>query len=155
VTVSALPAGPIGIALATFLYCLAGALVPAFNIEAYLLAVSAARPGTDRAAVLLAATLGQMCGKSLLYLAGAGMLRLPSWRDTERVREAAARLGRARCGATALTVLSALTGVPPFYAVSVAAGALRLRFAAFLAAGCCAVLVRFSAVLALGGLLTP
>jgi membrane protein YqaA with SNARE-associated domain len=48
---------------------------------------------------------------------------------------------------------SALTGVPPFYVVSVAASSLRLSLARFLLVGGSGRLLRFAAIVALPGLL--
>jgi membrane protein YqaA with SNARE-associated domain len=42
--------------------------------------------------------------------------------------------------------LSSVTGIPPFYAVSFVAGALRLLAAAFLATGATGLVTRFTAV---------
>ena len=41
---------------------------------------------------------------------------------------------------------SAVTGLPPFYAISVAAGVLRLRFVLFFALGLAGRTLRFAAV---------
>ena len=51
--------------------------------------------------------------------------------------------------ALAVVATSALTSVPPLYAVSHAAGALRLRFAPFFAAGCAGGFLRFAVLVAL------
>ena len=53
----------------------------------------------------------------------------------------------------ASTTARALSSVPPFYAVSLAAGALRLRYGGFLAAGGLGTFVRFAALFALPRLL--
>lgn len=142
-------ASPPGIYLTTFLFSLVGGVVPFLNVEAYLLSLSALSPQTAVAPVALAAAMGQMAAKSLLYLTGRGLLRLPLGGKRDRIGEAAARLSNAECGAMSLVLVSAITGIPPFYAVSVAAGFLRLRFGRFLALGCCGRLLRFAAVLIL------
>lgn len=56
-------------------------------------------------------------------------------------------------GAPPLVFTSALTGLPPFYVVSVAAGTLGFRPGPFLLAGFAGRLLRFGAVFALPGLL--
>lgn len=144
---SLLANGP-GVYLATLLFSLAGSCVPVLSIEAFLLAVAATLPETDPSLLAGAAALGQVTGKSLVYLAGAGLLRLRRRREAG-ARDVTARLSRARCGPAALVVVSALTGVPPLYPVSVAAGALRVRLRAFLPAVCGGAFVRFALLLIL------
>ena len=137
---------PWGIFVATFLYSLAGGIIPFLNVEAYLLAVSALSPRATLVPVTIAATAGQMAAKSLLYLAGRGLLRVPIRKSQELIERTSARLANYRYGANALVALSAFTGLPPFYAVSVAAGALRLSFVAFFVIGTVGRLVRFAVV---------
>lgn len=138
------------VALATFAFSLLGGLVPLLNVEAYLLSVSALSPRASVWGVALAAALGQMAAKSVLYLAGRGLLRLPlpvRWAD--RVAAAAARLSRAESGTATVVWASAVVGIPPFYAISVAAGALRVRFPFFFGAGLVGRFARFAAVFAI------
>jgi membrane protein YqaA with SNARE-associated domain len=138
------------VVLATFVFSLVGGIVPLLNVEAYLLSVSAVVPGASLWGVALAAALGQMAAKSALYLAGRGLLRLPlGAKATARVTAAAARLQHAACGTAVVVWVSAVAGIPPFYAVSVAAGALRVRFPFFLGAGLVGRFVRFAAVFAI------
>lgn len=139
--------------LATFLFSLAGGVIPLLNVEAYLLALSAVVPRAETLPVALAASLGQMLGKSLLYLTGKGLLSVPFRRGDERIRELAARLSRAEGGALALVLASAVTGVPPFYCLSLAAGAIRMRFGRFFTVGCFGAFLRFAAVFGLARLL--
>jgi len=142
-----------GACVATFLFSLAGSLVPILSIEAFLLAVGAARPCVAILLLPAAATLGQMAGKSLVYRSGAGLLRLPL-PGSVRVRDAMSRLSGSKLGPTAFVLASALTGLPPFYAVSLAAGALGVPFGRFMAAGSCGALLRFTTLLALASLVT-
>jgi membrane protein YqaA with SNARE-associated domain len=57
--------------------------------------------------------------------------------------------GQTRRGDERAILASALTSVPPFYAVSLAAGTVRVRFGRFFAAGCAGCLLRFAVVFAL------
>ena len=135
-----------GIYLGTFLFSLVSGVVPFLNVEVYLVSVSALSPQAGMLPVAVAASLGQMAAKSLLYLAGRGLLKLPFQRTNERIRRVTARLAGAERGAMTLVLVSAVIGIPPFYAVSVAAGALNLRFGPFLAAGFGGRFLRFAAV---------
>ena len=135
-----------GLVGATFVVCLGSAVVPVVNAEIYLLGVSAAVPPALLPAVVLAATLGQMAGKSALYFAGNGFVLLPErWRRLPPGLQE--RLASSRTG-TGVVLISAVTGVPPFYAVTVLAGLLRWSFPRFLAAGTCGRALRFAAVVA-------
>lgn len=133
----------------TFVFSLVGGIVPFLNVEAYLLSLGVFAPGASVWPVALAAALGQMAAKSLLYLAGRGLLRLPMRAMRERIQAATARLAAAESGSMAVVTTSAVTGIPPFYAISVAAGVLHLRFARFFAVGLAGRVVRFAAVVAL------
>lgn len=144
----------------TFLYCLLSAFVPVANAEVYLVGVAVT---TDTPLVLLAlaAAAGQMLGKMAFYLLGRGVI------DVSRLRRRAAatsrwseRMARVRewCGRhpwepSAVTVVSAVVGLPPFAVVSVLAGSLRMRWWLFAVCGLAGRLVRFLAVLAAPGLL--
>jgi tetratricopeptide (TPR) repeat protein len=138
--------------LSTYVVCLASGLVPLVNAELYLAALSAAHAGSPLL-LALAGTLGQMSSKSLVYLAGGGLLRLPF--RGGRPFEWPERVQRALRGGPAMVFVSALTGLPPFYVVSGAAGALavglsrqgaRRGFARFLLWGSLGRFIRFSAV---------
>lgn len=134
--------------LGTFAFSLAGGIVPFLNVEAYLLSLSALSPGAPVWPVALAAALGQMAAKSLLYLGGRGLLRLPLRGTRARIEAATARLATAESGSLAVLSASAVAGFPPFYAISVAAGVVHMRFARFFAVGLAGRLVRFAAVFA-------
>jgi membrane protein YqaA with SNARE-associated domain len=91
-----------------------------------------------------AATLGQMSAKCLLYLAGRGVLRLPLERHETRLAAVRQRLERHVGRTGALMFVSAFSGFPPFYLVSIVAGTLRVRFGAFFAAGLGGRCLRFA-----------
>ncbi len=132
--------------LSTFLHSLAGGVVPLLNLEAYLLALAALSPESHLVPVALAAAMGQMFAKCLLYRTGMRLARSRAWVGNKHIRAVAARLQRAEGGALALVFTGAAVSVPPFYPVSVAAGVLRLRFAGFLFAGSLGTFVRFAAI---------
>ena len=86
-----------------------------------------------------------MVGKSVLFLGGGRLTpsrleaRLARWRLDGRTRRARAPL----------IGISAFTGLPPFYLVSIAAPALGVSFRTFLAVGLAGRLLRFGALVAL------
>lgn len=140
------------VSIATLGAAFLSGFVPIVNIEAYLVGAAAMLPGCPALVVVVAATLGQMAAKTVLFLGGRGLVTLPS-RHGERVLAAAARLAARRRSAPALVFTSALTGLPPFYVVSVAAGMVGFRAGQFLLAGFAGRFLRFGAVFALPGVL--
>jgi membrane protein YqaA with SNARE-associated domain len=144
----------IGYCGGSFAVGLVSGLVPALNTEAYLLMIVALAPRGVVVPAVVFVTLGQMLAKALLYLAGSGALgsRFLSARG-ERLAGLERRLASMRTGAAAVLFSSALTGIPPFYLVSVAAGSLRYSLARFLLVGGSGRLLRFAAIVALPGLL--
>jgi membrane protein YqaA with SNARE-associated domain len=151
--VPAFPTGSVAIGLTTFALALAGGVLPFVSIEAYVLALSAASPQADLVPVALAATLGQMLGKSVVYLAGAGVLELRPRQTSPRLRAVIEYLAGTGKAAMAVIFASAAVSVPPLYPASFAAGALRVRFAWFLAAGCAGAFLRFAVLFSLPRLL--
>jgi membrane protein DedA with SNARE-associated domain len=138
----------------TFAFSVLSGVVPFINVEVYLLYVGSIASRADIAPLVVAAVLGQMCAKSLLYLGGRGVLRIPSRRQQNaRIEAVRARLAGGRWTAGGLTFVSALFGFPPFYGLSVVAGMLGWPFARFALCGAAGRVLRFSAVLLLPMLL--
>jgi membrane protein YqaA with SNARE-associated domain len=127
----------------TFFYCIGSGFIPVMNAEVYLLAVSAASSPALAFPLVLAAGLGQMVAKSTMYLAGRGVLSLPMGKHQERLDAAGRKLQGSRAGPGGFVFLSASTGFPPFYIVSIVAGTLKVPFLVFLLPGTVGRLVRF------------
>jgi membrane protein YqaA with SNARE-associated domain len=121
-------------------------LVPFVNIEVYI-AGMAALSKAPAASIIASTTLGQMIAKAILYHVGRGAITMP-WllRAKEKIHKASESLHRHEKGADAVVLLSAITGFPPFYAVSVAAGMLNMSFWTFMAIGTFGRILRFSVV---------
>ena len=116
-------------------------VVPIFNMEAFLVAVFAK---TDGSALQLAVvgSLGQNIGKLAWYYACRGSLevgwvqrrlqqprrqrQLERWSEFVQGRPVVSGL---------LTFASALVGFPPFFAIAMVAGTLRMNAAVFFVAG--------------------
>lgn len=117
------------------------------NAEIYLIAASATSGPAALGPLILAATAGQMVAKSVMYLAGRGVLALPIGRYRERLELAGQRLEGSRLGAAPFVGLSGFSGIPPFYLTSILAGVLRLPFfLVFFAPGAGGRLLRFGLV---------
>jgi membrane protein YqaA with SNARE-associated domain len=112
------------------------ALLPWINGELLMLA---AAPMASKRGVLLplvvAFTLGQMTGKCAMYW----LTRTATTRRSPGVDAAIQRwrgpFARHPRRALALVFVSAVIGLPPFYAVSIAAGGLRMPFGSFALVG--------------------
>jgi membrane protein YqaA with SNARE-associated domain len=138
--------GTHGVLATTLFVCLVGALVPVVNVEVYLLVVASVAPRTALAPVVLLAALGQMVGKTALYYGGRHAPRMISKKSSEKLDRVRVRFENGRVRGDALVLLSAVTGLPSFYIVSVVAGVLRLRIIPFLVYGFAGRTARFAAV---------
>lgn len=134
-----------GLYITTFAVCLVSAVVPVVNAEAYLLAVSALIPPSAVVPVVMLSAVGQMIGKTGLYLAGRGLFRLPARYDA-KIGELRAKLEQRKGRTDVLLFVSAFSGFPPFYALSILAGALRFSFGEFLVWGLVGRILRFAVV---------
>jgi membrane protein YqaA with SNARE-associated domain len=141
-----------GIYAGTFLFCALSGVVPLMNSELFLLYLGSTANHSQLPALIVLATLGQMSAKVLLYFGGCGVLRLPSGRGREKVEALRLRVSAGRRAAGGVTFVSALTGLPSFYAISVIAGALGWPFSRFVLWGIVGRLLRFSALVFLPGL---
>lgn len=138
-------ATPAGTYLTTLVVSLASGLVPFINIETYLVAV-AALTRIEGWPVVLITVLGQMLAKIILYQAGRHGLRPLADHFQGKLERAEAALRRHKAGPDAVVLVSALTGLPPFYGVSIVAGVMRLPLTRFLLVATPARLVRFGLV---------
>ena len=125
-------------------WSLVGGVVPVVNAEAMVVLAALAAPAAAVPLVAIVATIGQMIAKVGLY----GAARWAPSRLPRRARlalqsgsEAIERRPRAVHG---MILLSAVVGLPPFYAVSLAAGALKTSLHGFVVLGSVGRGVRFA-----------
>ena len=139
----------VALLLSTMVGCFIGSLVPVINTEVIVLAAAAAAPPELAAALVLVASTTQMAAKSILYLAGSGLLRLPRGALAKHVEKALAGAQSHQAASGSVLFASASTGFPPFYVISVASGALRLDFRRFFVLGFLGRTLRFGVLVAL------
>jgi membrane protein YqaA with SNARE-associated domain len=140
----------VGLYLGCFLLSIVSALVPWVNGEVALLSLAAlAGSPTDLAILVLLTSAGQMVGKCALYWAGRGVVPLRSARMGRVVSTWKERFEQAPSRHLALVFFSSAVGVPPFYVITVLAGAFRMRFGPFFAVGASGRLVRFGLLVAI------
>jgi len=128
-----------------FVGCVIGSFIPLIHTELLVLGIAAFAPGAEGWLLVFVATLGTMIGKTVLYYGGVGLLKLPM-RKRERIDRYLAE-ARERQGIAGSVLFAAATlGFPPFYIVTVVAGAIRLNMARFWILGFIGRFIRFTAV---------
>jgi membrane protein YqaA with SNARE-associated domain len=137
----------LGIYGGTLMVCFIGGLVPIINAELWLvaIAISLASPAPLPLVVALA-VIGQMAAKSLLYVGARGALDLARGRYQVAVARARGRVVAWRRKPLAVLWLSATVGLPPYYLIALVAGALGIRYRAFVLAGLVGRTLRFGTV---------
>lgn len=121
-------------------------VVPLVNAELLVAGAAVAAPGIGVPVVAAVSTVGQMVSKTMLFAVARwapGRLPARAQATLERASRAVARRGGA---AGSLVFASAAVGLPPFYGVSLAAGAVGMRLRTFVVSGGMGRLVRFGAL---------
>lgn len=132
--------------LTTFAICVVGAIVPLVNTEIYLLSVSSLSPVEFVTPLVIAATIGQMTGKVVMYYAGRGLLRIRREKMRRRIVQLRDWMDQHPRLAKVTLFSSATLGLPPLYAVSVACGAVGMGLVSFLVIGSVGRFIHFAAV---------
>lgn len=130
------------------------ALIPVMATEPLLLALSAMVPSAMVIPVTLLATATHMAAKTLVYLSSRKAEGIVSSRQRTLIARACAKLAGRRSLQIGTVFFSAITGLPPFYAITMAWGVLRLPLLDFLVAGFIGRAIRFSALVAAPQLLS-
>jgi membrane protein YqaA with SNARE-associated domain len=134
--------------LTTFGVALLSAVIPLINIEIYLLGASALAPRAMVIPLIVAGTLGQVIGKIALYYAGTGALKLPGKRLQAALQRMNTQMQERPNMGGALVFASATLGLPPYYLVTLAAGAAKMNLPMFLLVSLVGRLIRFTIVVA-------
>lgn len=127
-----------------FSLSIVSALLPWVNGEVLIVSYSAfAHSPWERIILALLASSGQIVGKCVLYWAGRGVIPLGSGKVGRIVNSCKGRFERSPLRPMWLVFISALSGIPPFYVITVLAGAFRLRFSHFITVGASGRLLHF------------
>ena len=138
-----------GLYLSTFIVCFVSGFIPIVNAEVFLLLVSSISPKSQIISLVFLSTMGQMAAKGLIYLGASGVLKIPFRRYEKKMNMIREKFERWKSKTDLLILFSAAIGFPPFYLVSVMAGALKLNYLRFLFFGFIGRFVRFSVALLL------
>ncbi|MCI0531697.1 MAG: VTT domain-containing protein [candidate division Zixibacteria bacterium] len=142
-TLDQLPSGT-SLYLSTFAVCLVSGFIPLISAEGWLVVAAVAVPKSAAPLLILLSTLGQMTAKSVLYLAGRGVFRFNLNKYQEKIDRASRKLKEWKTGTYLFIFISSLTGLPPFFIVSLLSGALKLDFKRFFIFGLAGRALRFS-----------
>ena len=147
-TLSPFPSLSFGwVAVVCFALTIASAILPWLSAEIIVLALPAvAHSRSALIALVLVAVAGQMTGKCFVYWAGLKGAKAASPRVARALERWRGRMTRRPSSPTTIVLFSSLVGFPPFFVITAVAGALRLNFPAFLAAGSAGRLIRFGAL---------
>ena len=144
------------IAAACFALTVVSAIVPWVNAEVIVLSLPVLAPsGSALMLLVLVATAGQMTGKLAVYWAGRGTSSVQSPRVRHLLERWQPYLAAGRGKAAALIVVSSAVGIPPFFVMTLLAGAVRMQLASFVAAGTFGRLIRFAALVVVPHFLLP
>jgi membrane protein YqaA with SNARE-associated domain len=143
--------GVIGLYGGTFVVCFIAGLVPLINAEVFLVVVATVlvSSAAPLPAVVLLAAAGQMVAKVVLYYAARGVIATATGKRREKIERAQARIEKWKDRPLWVLAASATFGLPPFYVVSLLAGALKIRLAPFLAIGMAGRTARFAVIVAI------
>jgi membrane protein YqaA with SNARE-associated domain len=140
----------VGIYGAAFVIGLVSSVVPLISAEIFVAVtcVTVTRDPVDVAVLGVLVALGQIAMKLPMYYGSRGAGRLvrpdPAGRIARALRWIERKvIDRWRAYPTALTFVSATTGIPPFYALVLLAGAVELPAVKFLTVGTIGRIIRF------------
>jgi membrane protein YqaA with SNARE-associated domain len=140
---------PFAICAATVVASVTGGLLPFSPLEPVLLGVAAIAPSTMVLPVVALATVTQMASKAVLYAASRKANQALTPRKRALLDRLQVRLGGRRWLQILLVLVSAIFGLPPFYMVTVACGALGIPLRDYLLAGTLGRATRFTILMML------
>ena len=128
-------------------YGILSAIVPFMNAEVYVVGATALVPSQLWPALLVLFTIGTMLGKGFIFVSAERLTNRAAPKVRVRIDRAVAMLERRPAATWPIVFVSALVGLPPFYAVTVAGGVLRLGVVSFLVVGGAGRLLRFATLM--------
>lgn len=128
---------------------LLSAVFPWVNAEIVVLSLPTVAHSTSAlVGLVIIATIGQMLGKCVVFWTARRGAQAPSPKVRAKLEKWQVRFDSHRWAPTLLVLWSAASGLPPFYVTTMLAGALRMNFPLFLAAGTIGRLIRFGSLVA-------
>lgn len=133
----------------TLLAALASGVVPVSPMEPLLAGFALLVPPASRPVIVILATLAQMASKAIVYFGSSKAGEAIPEKRRQQVERLRAKLEGRKWMQRGAVLLSSSTGVPPFYAVTLTWGALRLPLLDYLVMGSLGRATRFAAVVAI------
>ena len=129
-----------------FVASVVSGFIPFVNAEVVVAGAAVAAPPGYMIPVIVVCSVGQMLAKVALY---AGMRWLPERlpaKATQRLDRASEKVKNLEQAGLTLVLISAVVGLPPFYLISLAAGAMKLNLTGFIVTGTVGRGVRFAII---------
>ena len=129
-----------------FVASVVSGFIPFVNAEVVVAGAAVAAPPGYMIPVIVVCSVGQMLAKVALY---AGMRWLPERlpaKATQRLDRASEKVKKLEQAGLTLVLISAVVGLPPFYLISLAAGAMKLSLTGFIVTGTVGRGVRFAII---------
>lgn len=137
----------IGVFGGTYVICLISGFIPLVNAELFLIWISLMIPKTEYIPILLLATAGQMTAKILMFLSGKGVIHISKKRYEKKIGQIQAKMKKWESKIDFFIFLSAFTGFPPLYVVSVLCGMTKVNIIRFFITATLGRLLRFGIVM--------
>ena len=132
-----------GLYTGTYIICVISGFIPVVNAEIILIVLSSVLTKSSVLPVLLLATTGQMTAKAVLYFSGMGVVKLPLKRYENKINDAIAKMQKWESKVDLFIFVSAFTGFPPFFIITIVAGIMRHNFFRFFISGFTGRFLRF------------
>jgi len=136
-----------GLYSGTYIICFISGFVPIVNAEIFLIFVSSLVTKSLFLPVLLLASIGQMTAKAVLFFSGMGVVKISLKRYQSKINETMAKMQKWESKVDLLIFLSAFTGFPPFYIITIVSGIIRHNFFRFFIVGLAGRVLRFGIVM--------
>ncbi len=136
-----------GVYLAVLIVSVAGGLIPVLSIELLLLLIAPFLHSNKIIIVVTIASVGQILPKIIVFYTGMGASTFIKEEWKKRITDLKEKIKNFKYGTDAFVFLSSFTGFPPFYLVSIAAGAVRYRVENFIIFGGIGRFLRFLLIL--------
>ena len=132
-----------GIYPGALLISIASGFVPFLNSELFLVGLVLSPAHVDVVPVAGLAAIGQMIAKAIMYFSGRGIFNVSFRKYQDKVDKMMEKIKDWENRIGPILFLSAVTGFPPFYVLTVALGAGKYRFWLFLLIGLAGRFLRF------------
>lgn len=136
-----------GLYAGTYIFCVISGLVPVVNAELFLILISSTVTNSTFLPIVLLASFGQMTAKVILFLSGKGILKVSLKKYENKLQETMLKMQKWESKVDVFIFLSAFTGFPPLYLVTIAAGMTQHNFLRFFISGFLGRVLRFGLVM--------